>query len=292
MKKILCLIGLLSLVGCNDVRKDTVAKKAVELRTKNVSALTTLNDYETHPDTFALFFYPEEKELTWSSPLFNDSDLYQTKVKNIVDNLLTLSKKRDELDKEIFILGNSASNIDIQMETENCLIDPTTDVCMELDSKLSDLNTQIVTKTNESSAHLKGIQESLDKDINNPVNWQEYGGDAKAYEFDINEVTGEVSILMPKLGAYDNRYSTKGENPDIVNVLYYSSQYDPDVKLLSFALLEKGQNGERTGYVYDFKLEKMSYLNKIRFKGTVIKKFDGDEVTRGVCKFELPLATK
>lgn len=290
MKKILGLIALISLVGCNDVRKDTTTKRAVELKVKNISALTSLNDYETHPDTFALFFYPEEKELTWASPLFSDSDPYQTKLKKIVDNLLTLSKKRDDLDKEIFVLGNSATNIDIQMETENCLIDPTTDICMELDSKLSDINTQIVAKTNESSTYLKGIQESLDQDINNPVNWQEYGGDAKAYEFDIKEATGEVSILMPKLGAYDNRYSSK--DGDIVNILYFSSQYDSDVKLLSFSLLEKGENGQRTGYVYDFRLERSVYLNKIRFKGTVIKKMDGDEVTRGVCKFELPIKTK
>lgn len=287
MKRILCLLSLLSLIGCNDVHKDKVAKKSVVLKESNVSSFTTLSTFETHPDTFALFFYPEEQELTWSSPLFNDSDSYETKLSNIISNVIGLSNKRDALDSEIFTLNKSITPIDEQMEVENCLLDPTTTICMDLDAKLTDINNQIVAKTNESSDYLLDIQKSVDRDFSNPVNWQKYGVDAKAYEFDINEETNEVKILMPTLGKYANRYSSK--DGDIVNIAYFSSQYDSEIKLLSFMLLEKGQFGERTGYIYEFRLEKSSYLDKVRFKGSVVKRLNGDQIQRGVCKFELPV---
>lgn len=290
MKKILCLISLLGMVGCNDVRKETVAKKAVSLKENNVSAFSSLNSYSTHPDTFALFFYPTAEELiTRQSPLYSDSDSTEIKLSKIITNVLRLSYKRDALDKQIYAIENLKRPINDQMTEAKCDEDPTTDICMELDDQLTAIDNQYtpMVYVNQSSAHLLGIQESLDKDITKPINWQKYGADAKLYEFDINELTNEVSIKMPSLGPYENRYTTK--DGDIVNVVYRSSEFNDDIKLLTFILLEKGEFKQPTGYIYEFKLEKSFYLNKIRFKGTVIKRLNGDEVQSGICKFELPI---
>lgn len=290
MKKILFFITIIGLVGCNEVKKGTAAKQLVQLKPRNVSAFSTLSSYETHPDTFALFFMPEVNELTWSSSLFPDGETYENKLKAIMENIISLSNKRDALDKEIFMLSSQVTPLDDQMVEMGCYDDPTIEGCDELDTQVITMNTQISEKTTLSSEYLKGIQQSLDKDINNPVNWQEYGGDAKAYEFDINETTGEVKILMPKLGPYDQKYSTK--DGSIYDVVYRSSDYVTDVKILTFKLAEKGQDGKPTGAFYDFKLEKGNYLNKIRFKGDVHKIVNGLKFQQGICKFELPISSK
>lgn len=301
MKKLLFLVGLVGLVGCNDVKTSTSSKRFVQLKQGTISAFTATSEYETHPDTFALFFMPEVNELTWSSSLFNDGDTYEDKLTAIMKNVISLSDKRDALDKEIFKLNNQVAPLEAEYEAKGCIDDIFAEGCEDLDGQIQPLNTQIAEKTTLSSDYLKGIQQSVDKDISKPVNWQKYGADAKAYEFDINEETGEVKILMPELGPYANRYSTK--DGDIINVVYRTSDYNPNVRILSFKLLEKGADKERNGNYYDFKLEKSSYLNKIRFKGDVVKVVNGFnlntmEVTsnvqfqRGVCKFELPVKTK
>ena len=289
MKNILLLILILGASACNEAKLDKFATKNVSLKKRNANAFSALVDYSSHPDTFTLFFLPIEATMPkQATTLYSPDATYESKLTEIMRNVVILSDKYDAVDKEIFPLSKELARIEQERTDSMCDFDDTVDPCPQLQLDLDAVNAQMNPLTETKSAYLLGIQKSLDDDVTSPVNWQLYGGDAKAYEFDINEKTKEVKILMPKLGPYDNRYSTK--DGDIINVVYKSSDYDSEVKLLFFTLIEKGADKQPTGNYYEFKLEKSNFLDKVRFKGDVFKKrfSDGREVTRGTCKFELP----
>lgn len=284
------LLSLTFLVSCNEVKTEKVAKKKVELKTKSVSALSSTSSYYSAPDTFTMFFMPTKDTMPTNSKLFSLSDDMPTKIAKITNELLKLSDKYDEESKGIYEDNKEKTKIEKDQEDNNCTIDDTPQTCKDLQKKLDDVNAKIDTKNKAQSKFLEDIQKTLDTDIAKPVNWLEYGT-AKDYKFEIDEANYYVkNITLPTLGKGKNRYTIK--DGDIFDAQYVDSEYREGVKILKFKLYEKDESKVRTGYTYEFKLEKSYFLNKLRFKGDVIKKDpSGIEVTRGTCKFELPSKT-
>jgi hypothetical protein len=295
MKKLVLSIFLILNLSCsNKLLPGQKAKKnPFQIQNNTLTISQNLEEFDTYPDSFILFFWPEVGTMTWESKVFSQNDSDEEKLTDIVSHVIKASNDHDDVDREIFGLNSEFEALLEKMMVLDCEDPNNAEECEQMYIRIEEIPELVDVLENRKVELIGEIVKAVDQNNEKPINWQENSGAGKI-EIDIAKKYFRLMQVGPYL-KYNNsggeleRNSYWSRKGDIFDIEYKESEYAPGTMMLYFKLREKRiDSDDYTGNIYRFELEKMSFLDMVRFQGDVFKETaSGEQIQRGVCKFDL-----
>lgn len=305
--KVLSLLFIVLLASCGrtyEVKKAVAPKDGVKINAP-LAASTSINDYAENPDTITFFWLPKLGSMDWDSTVFNVSDDDDTKLTDIMANVIKISDAVDQIDRDTKPVIERMEVLDELIFDADCdFLDPGDDGYDECEDWTDEYDLLSITAADLIKRKEDKIRE-IEMTVDNVdyvddgsgsltrkgeyTNWFTYCAPSDSAKVNTFNMASAVPVIkMPHMGTkHINEYST--DDGSVYNVRYVPSEYAPNTMMLHFEVKEKGGDGSYTGHTWKAELERIFFIGKMRFSGDVYR-YDakGNLVQRGILKFELP----
>ena len=304
--KMYLLVFLFFIVSCQDA-KQAQAPHEPFVNTV-IQPIQNMRGLETVPDSLVVFLWPDK--LDWETAHYPNNLDYFEKLAIVTKNVQSLSKKHDQLDREMFVLTQELSQIlkaiDQKNETVGTLEAEQTDLdcanttinqerCQEIENELLRLQSEITslqTRGDEIDFDLLPIlnqkktdiieatQNFVDRDRTNPQNWLVALDDKQETSLDFSGDRPRISLR--KFGVDKLDYSTEDGTLTV-------KEFIPGKKL-DLILKNKSACGEYKECTIEFEFDIGVFLNRVRLQGDlIVKNLKGEVIRRGVAKMEVAI---